>query len=68
MARLAKLTDLSASNVRELLNGKRTPTQSVAERLIRVLDLDERMAAELLAATGRWTSSFSGGEVRLDSD
>lgn len=67
VARLAELADLSTDNVRELLNGKRTPTTEVTERLIRVLDLDVKLEKELRGVVaGRWTSSFSGEEVRLD--
>lgn len=65
MARLAGLTELSISHVRELLNGKRSPTPAVARRLARVLKLDAEMADELQSAvSSRWISSFSGDEVR----
>lgn len=66
VVRLAELIDLSADNVRELLNGKRTPTPAVAERLARALDLDEDLTDQVLSvAGGRWTSSFGSGEVHL---
>ena len=65
---LAQQMDLSVDNVRELLNGKRTPTPSIADHLIRLLDLDGEIVEELRATTGRWTSSFSGDEIDLDAD
>ena len=68
VAALAELTNLSVDNVRELLNGKRTPTPTVTEGLLRVLDLEGEIVDELRAATGRWKSSFSGEEVALDAD
>ncbi|MDR9450481.1 MAG: helix-turn-helix transcriptional regulator [Acidimicrobiia bacterium] len=65
---LAQEMDLSVDNVRELLDGKRTPTPAIADHLIRLLGLEGEIVGELRTSAGRWTSSFSGEEVNLEAD
>ena len=67
-ADLARRTDLSRNHVESLLTGKRTPTPTVAEHLIRVLDLDDELADALRSLEGSHYKSAAGARLILTRD
>lgn len=64
---LARRLDVSRTLVSDIVSGKRSPTPSIAGRLIQILDIDEdtRKALEQLTES-TYTSSALDGALRLD--
>jgi transcriptional regulator with XRE-family HTH domain len=69
MAGLATTTGLSRSHVSSLMSGKRSPSPSVAEKLIEALELDDSFAAELRTLPGAtYRSGFETDPIHLAAD